>query len=251
MTLPRLSPVLVLLATILGGGLANAKPSAAPCGADFLPLAEGTEWSYEFFVPESIEPAAGLHVIDPDKVHIRVLEVTKKGDSATIKLEESYRKVTTHTQIECSKDGLRVPLESFFFAGQPGGGLGMKLDGLTRKGDSFGLKKGKPLDGYQEFVTTAVRQPTEGSGAILDPARLEVERKAVVLGKQATDSGLGDHTATRIDVRMTARAALDSQAGKPFNMPEVQTAMWFANGVGLVRVESSLGRGWKLTEKKP
>jgi hypothetical protein len=31
----------------------------------------------------------------------------------------------------------------------------------------------------------------------------------------------------------------------------VDTALWFAPGVGLVRVESKLGTGWKLAEHKP
>jgi hypothetical protein len=33
-------------------------------------------------------------------------------------------------------------------------------------------------------------------------------------------------------------------------MPAFDSSMWFAPGIGVVRVETKLGTGWKLVEKK-
>src|SRR5690606_35202833 len=145
---------------------------------------------------------------------------------------------------------LQVPPTSFFFAGAPGGGVGIKLENLQVEGESFLPKRGVGESTYQELKALAVRTPGEGTGAEIPPARLEVERKMTVGGRQEVESAMGMHRATRVDVVVTARAALESTKDKPYNMPESGAAMWFASGVGVVRVESRLGYGWKLSEHK-
>jgi hypothetical protein len=227
------------------------KPGASACGISFLPLVEGTEWTYKYFVPDGVEIPPGLHVVPPDTLTIKVDKVEQSGDSATITVTETYRKVSGTREITCSKDSLQVPIDSFFFNGEPGGGIAIKLDKMERKGDSF-LTPGKGLkeDTYQEFKALATRVPTEGSGAAMAPANLEVERKMVVRGNEATESEMGDHKAIRVDIELTGRAALESQKDKPFNMPAVPSSMWFAPGVGVVRAESRMGWGWKLQSKK-
>lgn len=244
---PALAAALLVLAT---SGAAEAKPSKGACGLDFLPLAEGNEWTYTFFIPDGLEPAPGLHVVWPDTMTVKVVGIERKGETTLVTVEESYRDVKSTAVLECTKNHLDVPPSSFFFAGQPGGGLGMEVAFKKHEGHSFLTKKGLKEDSYEEFVGTATRKASEGSGAELPVAHLEVERKMSVLGRQEAESDLGMHRATRVDVRMTGRAALDSQKGKPFNMPEVQTAMWYAPGVGLVRLESSTARGWRLTSFK-
>ena len=49
---------------------------------------------------------------------------------------------------------------------------------------------------------------------------------------------------------LTRRAALDTQKDKPLNMSTIPSSMWFQPGVGLVRVESRLGWGWRLSAQK-
>ena len=227
---------------------APAKPA---CGIAFLPLAEGTEWTYKYFVPENAEVPPGLHVNPPDTLSIKVDKVVPSADGATITVTETYRKVSVTHDLTCTKDNLQIPIDSFFFNGEPGGGLTIKVDKLDRKGETFLLKGGLKEDTYQEFRAQATRVPTEGSGAAIPPATLEVERKMVVKGKEPTESDFGEHkSAIRVDIELTGRAALESQKDKPFNMPAVPSSMWFAPGVGVVRAESRMGWGWKLQSKK-
>jgi hypothetical protein len=229
------------------------KPGAPACGIAFLPLVEGTEWTYKHFVPESYEPPKGQLVVDaPPNLTVRVDKVTPTADGATITVTETYRKVTATRELTCTKDALEIPIDSFFFNGEPGGGIGIKIDKVDRKGDSFLLKGGLKENTFQEFRATATRMPTEKSGAAIPPAALEVERKMTVKGKQPTESDLGEHkTAIRVDIELTGRAALDTQKDKPLNMATIPSSMWFQPGVGLVRAESpTLGWGWTLSAKK-
>lgn len=234
------------------GDKAAGKAGAPACGISFLPLVEGAEWSYKYFVPEGAEPPPGqLHVNPAETLTVRVDKVVPAADGATITVTETYRKVSITHDLTCTKDNLQVPLDSFFFNGEPGGGIGMKLDKLDRKGESFLTKGGLKENTFQEFRAQAIRTPTQGSGAAIPPASLEVERKMTVRGKEPTESEMGEHKgAIRVDIEVTGRAALESQKDKPFNMPAVPSSMWFQPGVGVVRVESRVGWGWKLTAKK-
>lgn len=229
-----------------------AKPGAPACGISFLPLVEGTEWTYKFFVPEGIEtPAGQLHVSPPETLTIKVDKVVPSTDGATITVTESYRKVSVTHDLTCSKDALQIPIDSFFFNGEPGGGIGIKIDKVDRKGDSFVLKGGLKENTFQEFRAVATRVPTEKSGAALPPATLEVERKMTVKGKSPTESDVGEHKAAiRVEIEITGRAALDTQKDKPLNMATIPSTMWFQPGVGVVRVESPLAWGWRLTSQK-
>ena len=226
--------------------------AAAPCGLDFLPLVEGTEWTYEPFVPESAPDVPGLHTERPPSLTVKVTAVKESGSETHITVEESWRKVAVSTELVCTKDGLRVPPQSFFFAGEPGGGVGMELTDLkSTGGDTYAAgKKGLAGETYVEFKAQAVRTPAEGSGATIPPANLEVERKMVVRGRETTESSMGEHKAVKVQVQTTGRAALAAQKDKPFNMPAVDSLLWFAPGVGLVRAETSAGTGWKLTGHK-
>lgn len=228
------------------------KPGAPACGIAFLPLVEGTTWTYKYFVPENVDAAPALHINSPETLTVHVDKVAPSADGGTtITVTESYRKVSLTHDLTCNKDNLQVPIDSFFFNGEPGGGIGMKIDKVDRKGESFLLKGGLKENTYQEFKAQVTRTPTEGSGAAIPPASLEVERKMTVKGKEPIDSEMGIHKNTiRVDIELTGRAALESQKDKPFNMPAMPSTMWFAPGVGLVRAESRAGWGWKLTKKE-
>jgi hypothetical protein len=229
------------------------KPAVKPaCGLRVLPMAPGVQWTYEYFVPEGVQLPPGVRIQDPASMTIKVVKVEKSGDKTVISLEESYRKVLVKTQLECDKTGLIVPPESFFFAGQPGGGLHMTLGTIERKAETNVFARGA-LKGetFEELKTTVTRIPSEGSGAQLTPAKLEIERKMVVNpNKEVIESGLKSHKANRLTINMTGRATLDTTPDKPFNMPQLDVAMFFEPDVGVVQVRNSLGQGWKLSEMK-
>jgi hypothetical protein len=231
---------------------AAGKPGALPCGIAFLPLVEGTTWTYKYFVPENVDSAPTLHVNSPESLTIHVDKVAPSADGgSTITVTESYRKVSLTHDLTCTKDSLQIPIDSFFFNGEPGGGIGIKIDKIDRKGDTFLLKGGLKENTFQEFKAQATRTPSEGSGAAIPPATLEVERKMTVKGKEPIDSEMGVHkNSIRVDIELTGRAALDTQKDKPLNMPAMPSTMWFAPGVGVVRAESRAGWGWKLMKKE-
>lgn len=228
------------------------KAGAPACGIAFLPLVEGTEWTYNYFVPDNaVIPEGQLHVEAPKTLTVHVDKVTASGDGATITVTESYRKVSLTHDLVCTKDNLNIPIDSFFFNGEPGGGIGIKIDKVDRKGESFLLKGGLKENTFQEFRAMATRVPTEKSDAAIPPATLEVERKMTVKGKEPTESDMGEHKgAIRVDIELTGRAALDTQKDKPLNMAAIPSSMWFQPGVGVVRVESINGWGWKLAAMK-
>ncbi|HTE51870.1 MAG TPA: hypothetical protein VK698_13540 [Kofleriaceae bacterium] len=230
------------------------KPKLKPaCGMRMLPMAEGVQWTYQYFVPEGVQLPPGVRIQEPPSVTIKVVKIEKSGDKTLVSLEESYRKVVVKTQIECDKKGLTIPPESFFFAGQPGGGLQMTLGKIERKSET-NVFAGGGLKGeaFEELKTTATRVPSEGSGAVLVPAKLEIERKMVVNGARETiESGIKTHKAvSRLTINMTGRATLDTTPDKPFNMPQLDVAMYFEQDTGVVVARNSLGQGWKLSEFK-
>lgn len=236
--------LLVLVPRTAGAGPKRHKAPPPACGIDYLPLAEGSQWTYDFFVPDNAPAHQGVFVQDPQHLTVKVVSVKKEGATTTITVQTSYRKVSVTTQLTCDKQHLVVPPESFFFAGEPGGGLDMDLEDVQVTGDAY-LDKGLS-DTYEELKATAVRHPTEGSGAEIPPAHLEVERKMTVQGRGPVETATSDVNAIKVVVDMTGRAALPSQKDKPFNMPAQQTTMWFAPHTGLVRVETKSGQGWKL-----
>jgi hypothetical protein len=229
------------------------KPKVKPaCGLRVLPMAEGTEWTYQYYVPEGVVLPPGVRIQEPSSMTIKVVKVEKSGDKTLISLEEGYRKVLLKTQLECDKKGgLIVPPDSFFFAGQPGGGLQMTLGKVERKAETNifagGALKG---DAFEELRTTATREPSAGSGAVLVPAKLEIERKMVVGANETVESGMGSRKATRVTINMTGRATLDTTPDKPLNVPQLDVVMYYEQDVGVVQVRNSLGQGWKLAEHK-
>ena len=256
----RLTLALVALAAALAALPASAqaqKKKAAPkvkpaCGIKMLPFAEGSEWTYKYFVPEGVQLPPGVRIQDPPSVTIKVVKVEKAGAATRIALEESYRKVVVKTELECDKKGLLVPPDSFFYSGQPGGGLLMKLGKIERKAETnIFAAGGFKGEAFEELKTSVTREPSPGSGAVLAPAKLELERKMTVgTAKEVVEALSGSLRATRLTIQQTGRSTLDTQADKPFNMPQLDVAMWYTQDVGVVRVQNSVGQGWSLTEHK-
>jgi hypothetical protein len=228
----------------------DKKPAGAPaCGIDFLPLVEGTVLTYKSYVPDSA-PKNGLSVPPPDTLTVKVVKVETSGDGAAVTLEESYRKVVATTKLACDKNHLMVPPDSFFFAGEAGGGIGVTLDGLQATGDTYLVKGGLKENTYEELKAVAKRTPTSGSGAQLPDAKLELERKMTVKGPEAVDVGTGPQKATRVEVDLTGRAQLAVKDEKELNMPAQHATLWFVPGTGLVKAEVTDRLGWTLSDVK-
>lgn len=251
--------LLALVATLLAAPLAaqaqsQPKKKVKPaCGLRMLPLAEGSQWTYNYYVPEGVQLPPGVRIQEPSSLTIKVVKVEKSGDKTLISLEESYRKIVVKTQLQCDKSGLVIPPDSFFFAGQPGGGLQMTVGPIERKAETNVFAGGGfKGEAFEELKTKVTRLPSAGTGAVLVPASLELERKQAVSAiKESVETAKETVKATRLIINLTGRATLDSTPDKPLPMPQLDVAMYFLQDVGVVQVRNSLGQGWKLNEYTP
>src|SRR5205823_12023378 len=88
-------------------------------------------------IPEANRPKPEdlkLLPAQPQKVVITVKDVqTAKDGSATVSLEEDVDTRTLNTTVTCTAGGLVVASpDAFWFAGEPGGGLHLTLDMISR-----------------------------------------------------------------------------------------------------------------------
>ncbi len=250
-----LSALLVLFAA-LPSATAKPKKAKAPasaCGLSYLPFVEGTSWTYVYTIPPGIEDQPGvLKAKMPESFTINVKSVVSEGKSATITLAESYRKITRETVLTCSESGLRVPLESFFFAGELPGALGISTANLTEKGELYpgksGLKKGESF--YVEVRGPLERVPGGDSKVVHLKANLEIERQITVGNKEEVEVEHGIHSATAVEVAVSGRVILEPTPDKPMPMPQGIAQLWFTPDIGLVRAYNRLGEGWELSSHK-
>src|SRR5690606_30744189 len=125
------------------------------------------------------------------------------------------------TTLRCDKDGLEVPIQSFFFAGEPGGGQGMSISNLETKGELYPGRKGLSSgDSLYVTVKADVERTAGKSGAVHPKAKLEIERLLNVRGRERITTGAGDVRATRVEVVLSGRAAVEPELDKKVNMPE-------------------------------
>ena len=240
------------------GGGAAAAVGAPACGIDFLPLAQGHQWTYKFFVPENSTPPAGqLHIPDPESVTIQVVKVEAQGESTRVTLSESYRKVTVETVLTCDKDRLLIPPDSFFFAGEPGGSYGLEFDKLERiKGTSITLTNGSIGDQpWREDITAHWnRKPSGNSGANLGSGTLALERQYTPQQPEVVATKLGSWKSEKLALITTGRVTLDSKETatlKPLEIPEGWlSTIWMAENVGVVQTLNGFAHMYQLTDAK-
>jgi hypothetical protein len=252
------SSLCTLALVIAASGQSNAKRKKKPkgpspaCGLSYLPMVEGTTWKYQYAVPPGASDApGGLRAKTPETFQVVVKKVEGGKDSAKITLEESYRKVVRTTVLSCDeKEGLIVPIDSFYFSGELPGAIAISVEDLILKGElypgSAGLKKSDSF--YVDVKATIVRHPGEESKVSHPKAKLEMERQITVGSKEDVETEHGIHRGYRVDVALSGRVALEVSADKPVPLPEGRATLWFANGIGLVRSYNRLGQGWELVE---
>jgi hypothetical protein len=249
-------------------GIGAKTPGA--CNTKMLPIAVGNEWTYSpvrapFDAPEQI---AKIAPPEPKKVVVTVKAVDKKGADTIVTLEETStidiskddkkpnpidRTITT--TITCGKDKLDISPESILFAGEPGGYLGMTVDKLDRKGDSWKLVNGGIGDQkWEEDITMQLsRQATPTSDAKLTGGKLELERVFQPAQPEAVVSTLGRWTAEKLGLTTTGRVTLadPSPDTKPSELPAGWVAfIWIAPNVGVVQVVNPYAHMYQLTDAK-
>lgn len=233
---------------------AQANRKAAPaCGIKYLPMVPGTEWVYDYVPPpppKEGEPEQLPLVFPPKSITIKVVSVTppKKGKRGPteIVLEETTEKLVHKTTLQCTGTELAVSPQSFFFAGEPGGGVQVELSNIHRTGKSYPGARGFIRAQTFELTLTADVKRSSAEKITLDPVSLSVTRTLTHEGQQKVSGPAGEFKATRIRLEVSGKVKLNNKETLfPRNVPG---ALWFADGVGLVQSYNTLGQQYRLNK---
>jgi hypothetical protein len=195
----------------------------------------------------------------------------KPGAETTVTLEEKITKDLTKdpkkplfdertitTTITCTDKSFVISPDSFFFAGEPGGYIGMKIDKIDHtkpaNANSWVITKGGFGDApwREELALHWTRVPTEGVEAKLGSGKLELERSYTPQQPENVVTSLGSYLKSeKLGLITTGRVTLDTPAApqdKPAELPaNWLTTQWLAEGVGLVQSLNSYGHEYQLT----
>ncbi len=236
--------------------LAQARKAKKPkpaCGISWLPMTVGTEWTYDYIPPpppKEGEPERLPLVFPPKQVIIRVKAVTKpkkgKKGPTEIELEETADKLVRKTILKCTTKSLEVSPQSFFFAGEPGGGTNVELSNQHRTGKSFPGAKGFARRGQtHELTLTGDIKRNSKQKIKLDTVSLSVTRTLSYEGEQKVTAPAGEFPrAMRVRLEVSGKVKLKNKETLfPQNVPG---AMWFVKGVGVVQSYNTLGQQYRL-----
>jgi len=254
---------------------ADAKSGSGPtgkstpaCGAKVLPLVEGNTWTY-VAIPSPTPPEDAIKRIsptEPKQIVITVKKLAKQDKDTIATLEE---KVTLEhnkdgkpfddtysyeSTITCNDKKFDISPNSFFFAGEPGGTLGLEITKLDRpKGTSLQLTKGGigAAQWGEDLVLLWQRKPTEGSGAKLGSGKLELERRFTPQDPEPVTTKQGMYRAEKIGLVTTGRVTLDNPSPglKPMELPAGWfSQLWLAEGVGVVQALNKYAHMYQLSE---
>ncbi len=241
-----MKPQIALLALGLALALAapaDAKPKAgavpSACGYKSLPLATGNTWTYK----------------NGDKsVTVKIDNVSPgkdwSGKPATIiDVEETYAGRTIKTQWACTPTtGLSVALDSFYFTGEPGGGVGMQFT-VTAHDKSWLLPEEQltaEVAWVENMKADVARADAGGAGAVHAPAKLEVERHVQLRGGETLDIPAGHFRAQKYFFELRGRGLVEDQKNEiPIKRPG---AYYITPGVGVVKIDDAFAKTWELSE---
>jgi hypothetical protein len=240
---------------IAAGGSADAKRKKKAAGGDpacdasYFPFVEGQVLTYKL-IPAEEEPA-GPKAEWPTELKIEVKEIKRRGKSATITLVESFRKHSIETEITCSEAGFRISPQSFFFVGEAGGAVGMTLDQLKQdQADLPGPKDFRPGQEWTVYIKANVNRELKTDAKVeTGNAKIEIDRKLSIGGRELVETGLGDQRAFRIDILLSGRAAIEPVLDKWVDLPVSSVTLWLAPDLGVVRAMNRYGHGWELQSR--
>ena len=255
-----------------GAGTAPTSKTASVCGVKVLPVSVGNTWTYKM-VPAPIPPDDQIKRISPPQPNQIVITVkavdAKKGADTVVTLEEKTTtdltkdpkkplldEHTITTTITCNAKKFEISPDSFWFAGEPGGYVNLKLDGVEHpKGTSWQLTNGGIGDAeWREDLTAKwTRVPTQGSDAKLGSGKLELERRFTPQQPESIKTTLGTYNSEKLGLITTGRVTLDGAAAdaKPMELPaNWVSTLWIAEGAGVVQTLNAYAHMYQLTDVK-
>lgn len=251
------------------GAGAGPTGKASVCGVKVFPLAVGNQWTYSM-VPSPLPPDAQIKRISPKQattvvITVKSIEGGTKGADTVVTLEEkSTIDLTTdktkpildeHTStstITCNAKKFEISPESFFFSGEPGGYIGLKIDELTRKGTSWALTNGGIGEAAwrEDLAAKWTRLPHEGSDAKLGTGKIELERQFTPQPRESVSTKAGAYTAEKLGLITTGRVTLDNPAPdtKPMELPAGWiSTIWVAPGAGVIQTLNPYAHMYQLS----
>jgi hypothetical protein len=227
-----------LLALLVPATALAQKAGPPACGLRSIPMAVGNYWVYKV--------ASGT-----DLVTIKVVEVTppKDGKPTQIKLEETWKGRTAPVVATCTPGGgYIIPPDSFFFAGEPGGGVGVTLKVTSH--DAVTILPDEQLVADTPWIeilkAEATREPAEGTKAKHAPAKIELERHCLVKGNEEVVGLIGQWNPQKFTFELRGRAFVGEEKWDiPIKRPG---AVWFVKGLGVVKLDDAFDRSWELVE---
>jgi hypothetical protein len=273
------APILAVTVVVLGFGLglrttsAVAQPGppkkkpAPACGIAGIPFVVGNEWTYQAAVSPIVLNEQQLSRVpkQPDSVKVTVSAVEVVGTTTTIKLTEVTTLAivdrvdgkdttrnetrTLETTMLCAADRLEASPESIFFAGEPGGSVGITLSDIKRTGSTYALKAGFLLGPTwsETLVGSFTAAAAEGTTAPTVTGTIDFERSFILGPPETVTTPLGIFEAPRVTVELIGQVKLSDQPDKPLDIPaNMNSALWFAKGIGLVQVLNSYTHYYQL-----
>jgi len=241
------------------------------CGVKVFPLAVGNSWTY-VMVPSPLPPDDQIKRISPTQakqidITVKSIDVPKKGGDTVVTLEEKTTldltkdpkkpqldEHTVTTTITCNAKKFEISPDSFFFSGEPGGYIGMKLDDVQHlKGTSWQLTNGGIGEGEwrEDLSAKFTRMPHEGSEAKLGSGKIELERRFTPQPQESISAKAGVYTAEKLGLITTGRVTLDTPASpdtKPFELPANWiSTIWVAPGAGIVQTLNPYAHMYQLS----
>ena len=215
------------------------------CDITAIPFIVGTEWVYKA-VPPPTQPKSDLpKPKQPATVVIKVVAIEQDKKESVITLEEKAEDHAYTTRLRCKKDALLVPPESFFFSGEPGGGIQIQLGEITRPADSswsYQFTRGKLIvpTWIEDLKAPFTRTKSEGTEVRIENGSVDLQRNIIVGWNQPEklDTDLGPMTATPMQVDLRGSVTLDMENGKQeFSIPaNTLSKLWLVDAVGVVQV---------------
>jgi hypothetical protein len=219
------------------------KATSPACGISYMPLVRNAGWVYR-------------QVGGSDLVKLRVTDIGPGKDEAghavtAITVEETYKDSTTILVWTCTSAGLRIPLDSFMWGGEPGDVLGVTLK-ITDHKDYWMHPDSDvtPGSGWAELIKAdAERADASGKGVKHPPVKLELEHHFKAEEAEDVDTIAGSFHTLRFTYEMRGRAFIGTEKA------EVPAAaepghFWFVKGIGPVKIEDNLNlrqrRTWEL-----
>jgi len=250
------------------GGAGPKGKAGGACGAKVMPLVAGNQWTY-VAIPAPQPPTDQIKRLSPTQpktIQVTVKTVEAKGGEYVATLEEKLtidrtkdekkpqvEEYTYTSTINCTDKKFNISPNSFFFAGEPGGYLGLEIDKLDRvKGTSWQLTKGSIGEaGWgEDLVMHWKRLPVEGSDAKLGSGKIELERRFTPQDPEPVSTKPGKYNAEKVGLITTGRVTLEggSPNAKPMELPAGWfNTLWIAENVGVVQVLNNFSHMYQLT----